>query len=273
MYVDHSNPGPTATHSNPYNSLENGPKCWKELGVSVGYCGGKVTVEVLDRARAYTAAVPGAISGSRGHDQTFALANALTWGFSLDEQTALGLMLEWNAGCQPAWKERDLRHKIRESQKASHQKPFGYLLTAGERPQTFRAPQIAPPAEKAVWKIKRRATGKKPSEASETFPTGEGLNHGSKSSVTPIGVKTVPVIADSTSAGIPADPSPDLAGEMVPLVAVPGCKIGRPEEIQMADDEWRKLDASGFASEPMVQLACQIFGPCKVLDKSEGVLA
>jgi len=58
-----------------------------------------------------------------------------------------------------------------------------------------------------------------------------------------------------------------LAVEWPSLVSVPGCKVSRPSEIEMAEEDWQKLDASGFASEPLVQMAAWMFGPeCTVLE-------
>ena len=232
-----SNQRATATHSNPPNSLENSTVLMQVTRVAVGHCGSKVTVEVLDRARAYAAAVPVAISGSRGHDQTFALANALTWGFGLDDAAALLLMQEWNAGCQPPWKDRDLRHKITQSRRAAHQKPFGYLLSAGERPQPFRAPQAAPPAETATWKIKRRTPTSIESNPSENPPSDQFAGRGKK---------------------VPVEPAPP---EDFGAVRVPGCHLARPEEIVCSDDTWRALNAHPLGGEPLVHLALSLFGP------------
>ncbi|MBE7157221.1 MAG: hypothetical protein INR62_02075 [Rhodospirillales bacterium] len=204
-------------------------------------------MEVLARARAYTAAVPGAISRQRGHDQTFGLANALTWGFGLDDDTTLELMLEWNPTCQPPWKERDLRRKISESRKASHQKPFGYLLTGGDRPHIRacgRALQVAPPAETAVWKLNRRP-------AVESKPTA------TEHIKSPNGASSQPT------------PSVETMVKPPPLLVVLGCKIGRPPEIQMSDADWHALEASGLAEEPLVQFAAWMFGPsCTVLEET-----
>jgi hypothetical protein len=66
------------------------------------------------RARAYLEAMGPAISGSGGHTHTFRAALALR-GFGIDEGTALALLSEWNHTCQPPWRERDLRRKVREA--------------------------------------------------------------------------------------------------------------------------------------------------------------
>ena len=68
----------------------------------------------VQRARNYIAAMPGAVSGSGGHDATFAVACALV-KFGLTESEAWLLMLEYNARCSPRWSESDLRHKLRDA--------------------------------------------------------------------------------------------------------------------------------------------------------------
>jgi len=68
----------------------------------------------VERARAYIVAVPGAVSGAGGHDQTFAAACKLVeFGLSPDE--AWPLLLEYNQRCQPQWNERELRHKMEDA--------------------------------------------------------------------------------------------------------------------------------------------------------------
>ena len=76
---------------------------------------------VVDRARAYLAAMPPAIAGQGGHDQTFAAACALVHGFALDPETALALLREYNARCLPPWSERELAYKIISAVRATHQ--------------------------------------------------------------------------------------------------------------------------------------------------------
>ena len=231
----------------------------------MGYCGGKVTVETLDCARAYVAAVPGAISGSRGHDQTFALANALTWGFALDDAASLLLMQEWNAGCQPPWKDRDLRHKIAQSRRVPHQKPFGYLLSAGERPQPFRTPQAVPPPETATWKIKRRpltsieSNSAQPSEASE-----EGSAQYADPLVDGTDVTGIDFRSSGEGVSVQLTPTEDFGA-----VRVPGCHLARPEEIVCSDATWQALNAHPLGGEPLVHLALSLFGPDCTLVSNE----
>lgn len=85
-------------------------------------------INVFERARRYLAKCPPAISGQRGHDQTFHAACVLTNGFALGEGDALQLLHEWNMGCQPPWSEQDLLHKLRSAMNARHAKPRGHLI-------------------------------------------------------------------------------------------------------------------------------------------------
>lgn len=70
---------------------------------------------VLERARAYLAEVPPAISGQGGHNQTFRAACVLVLGFDLPEADAFCLLSEWNRGCQPPWSDGELLKKIRDA--------------------------------------------------------------------------------------------------------------------------------------------------------------
>jgi len=83
--------------------------------------------QVLKRASAYLEKVPGAVSGSGGHNQTFVTALHMVKGFNLDESDAYRLLAsEYNERCSPPWSERDLRRKVSEAAKSSV--ASGYLL-------------------------------------------------------------------------------------------------------------------------------------------------
>lgn len=103
--------------------------------------------DTIDRARAYLSAIPGAVAGQGGHNQTFSAACALVNGFTLSEGDALQLLREWNATCQPPWTERELEHKVRSAMATHHDRPYGHLLGAGHTPRhptpsaTRRKPQ------------------------------------------------------------------------------------------------------------------------------------
>lgn len=68
--------------------------------------------ELLTRARAYLAKIPGAVSGSDGHGATFHTACILVDGWGLDRETALQLLGEWNLTCVPPWSPKELAHKV-----------------------------------------------------------------------------------------------------------------------------------------------------------------
>ncbi|HVX15987.1 MAG TPA: DnaB-like helicase C-terminal domain-containing protein [Pirellulales bacterium] len=72
---------------------------------------------VCERARKYLARMPVSISGSGGHNAAFNVACRLVIDFALTEAQALGLMSEWNLGCQPPWSEKELRHKVGDAAK------------------------------------------------------------------------------------------------------------------------------------------------------------
>ena len=99
-----------------------------------------------DRVRRYLAKIPGAVSGSGGHNATFKAACALVNGFALSAAEALPPLLEWNATCQPPWNDAALRHKLADAERATHNKPRGHLLVSGERTAQFQPPRSTPPA-------------------------------------------------------------------------------------------------------------------------------
>lgn len=97
--------------------------------------------DVLRRASAYLARVPGAISGSGGHDQTWAAALAVVRGFGLSEDDAYGLLAsEYNPRCVPPWGEKELRHKVASAHRDATV-PEGYLR---DKPLERHAPPALP---------------------------------------------------------------------------------------------------------------------------------
>lgn len=78
------------------------------------------------RARAYIEKMPPAISGAGGHDALWAVTRKLVADFGLDEHSAFRILsTEYNNRCQPAWTERELKHKIKEaSEKAKVRNPI-----------------------------------------------------------------------------------------------------------------------------------------------------
>lgn len=113
-------------------------------------------MDALEQARRYIAAIPGAISGSGGHNQTYTVACHLVHGFALPQSDAWALLQEYNRTCSPAWSEAELRHKLQSAEAAtSHEKPRGHLLSKRSVRHKLRAavepkPSPAPPAPPAA---------------------------------------------------------------------------------------------------------------------------
>ncbi len=113
------------------------------------------SANVFDRARAYVAAMPPAISGQGGHNQTFAVACALIIGFDLDEENAFVLLSEYNERCDPPWMEQELWHKIKDATKQTGER--GHLRDAPR--DGGNAPQIGSPfADKSKKRLINAAT-------------------------------------------------------------------------------------------------------------------
>lgn len=78
------------------------------------------TIDVVERARRYLEATPGAVSGRNGSTHTFVVCQRLVHGFGLDESTAFQLVCDWNARCIPPWSPSALRRKISEASRKGH---------------------------------------------------------------------------------------------------------------------------------------------------------
>ena len=88
----------------------------------------------IDWARKYLAKVPPAIEGQGGSNVTMWAARVVVRGFDIDEETAYGVLNEWNQACDPPWCERDLRRKIREAATVDFDHPLGWLLAKRQMP-------------------------------------------------------------------------------------------------------------------------------------------
>ena len=89
--------------------------------------------DVVGRARKYLNRMPEAVSEQGGHLALYRAAVALVRGFELDEDTALAMLAQdYNPRCQPAWKTRELEHKVRQAATRSTI-PRGYLLDGASR--------------------------------------------------------------------------------------------------------------------------------------------
>ncbi len=107
-----------------------------------------VPARVVDPARRYLSKVPPAVSGQGGHGQTFHAACVMVIGFGLGREQALALLGEWNAGCQPPWSDRELKHKVDDALRQPGWR--GALLIDTER-------RAARPAERAIERANRHA--------------------------------------------------------------------------------------------------------------------
>lgn len=235
-----------------------------------------------ERITRYVDKCPPAVSGSRGHDQTYTVACALVNGFALTAEDALRHLRAYNARCSPPWKERDLRHKVSEAEKKEHDKPRGHLLgmkstsgrEGGQQAPTFVPVRLTPRkrrfgtlgtlhsgtglnacAHTCTHAHDRGSVGLAASRPSQTESEHQGaeLIHVEPSQASQ-------VAALSLTETLPADDD---------MIVVPGCRLRRPVEIEMTNTGWRALEASGFAEEPNVQLAAWMFGPCTVVEPEE----
>ena len=68
----------------------------------------------LRRCLAYVSTMPPAISGSGGHDATFAVALQCV-GFDLDWDQGMEVLRGFNLGCVPPWSEVELAHKLKQA--------------------------------------------------------------------------------------------------------------------------------------------------------------
>lgn len=102
-------------------------------------------MELRDRIQKYLDAVPPAISGSGGHNQTFFVACRLANGFCLDEAQVYEWLCVYNQKCDPPWTERELAHKAKQAMSVTHGQPRGHLL--GEHTTYRRADLVSPRAK------------------------------------------------------------------------------------------------------------------------------
>lgn len=97
-------------------------------------------MNTFEQAKKYLMAIPPAVSGQGGHNQTMHAARALKWGFDLSHSDAMALLREWNQTCLPPWSERELEHKLKDADTKEFGKPRGYLLKK-TAPQRFIHPR------------------------------------------------------------------------------------------------------------------------------------
>lgn len=124
-------------------------------------------ISVIERARRYLAAMPPAISGQGGHNQTFDAACSLVLGFGLSVSDAAPLLAEYNQRSQPPWTDAELAHKLADADKRPGDR--GYLLESGDglcgqagneksKPTTATGEQLDDPHRLARLNLERYAS-------------------------------------------------------------------------------------------------------------------
>lgn len=123
-----------------------------------------------ERARSYIARMPEAISGSGGHQATWAVACKLVHGFELSDADALAILKnDYNPRCSPQWSAKELEHKVASARKQASK------LTARVESRPWTPPREwsrdeAPPEEPPDWALppdERHAEEPDPVEAAE----------------------------------------------------------------------------------------------------------
>jgi hypothetical protein len=98
-----------------------------------------------ERIERYIDACPPAISGQRGHDQTFRVTCILVQGFDLAPEDAFSFLARYNQRCEPPWAETELWHKLRDADRVPERKSRGYLLHGGTK---LHEPVSCPPVRR-----------------------------------------------------------------------------------------------------------------------------
>lgn len=88
-------------------------------------------MDVISQARRYIEAVPPAVSGNGGHNQTYSVAMYLVEGFALSSSDARSLMLEYSARCDPPWSECEIDHKLADAERKANPAKRGKLINRG----------------------------------------------------------------------------------------------------------------------------------------------
>ena len=96
----------------------------------------------FDRARAYVAKMPAAISGSGGHDATFAVAKTLVHDFALPEPEAWQILSEYNQRFDPPWNDRELKHKMKSAANLTRSKHHRAHLANDKPYDIYKDPAV-----------------------------------------------------------------------------------------------------------------------------------
>lgn len=111
-----------------------------------------MALSISERASKYIARMDAAVSGSGGHDATFAVACALVHGFDLGEGEAMALMQEFNSRCAPPWSEWELAYKLRSAAGSHSPRGRGYLLNGKAEGERLKSE-----GQRAEWKALPKA--------------------------------------------------------------------------------------------------------------------
>src|SRR5262249_41193818 len=92
-----------------------------------------LTPALRKRVVSYLSKCDPAISGQGGHDDTYWPARVTVWGFDLGPQVGFDVLWEeFNPRGEPAWSEKELRHKCHDADTKPFDKPRGWLLSPGK---------------------------------------------------------------------------------------------------------------------------------------------
>lgn len=104
--------------------------------------------DVESQVSRYLSAIPGAVSGQKGHDQTLKVAIALVKGFNLPKNVALRILRdEYNGRCSPPWSERELQHKVDDADRLPDTKERGWKIRSQQPGSVKASPATASPKD------------------------------------------------------------------------------------------------------------------------------
>lgn len=190
--------------------------------------------DVLDRARKYLAKMEPSIQGQKGSDRAYAAACAMILGFELSVDDAYRLLCnDFNPRCEPAWSEKELRHKIDDACKAT-----------GERGQLLRGKPKAWFDDARHVEFMRDPVEAKPSPSEQSksieqpWPDPEPLPDQLCSVLkydSGLLPESIGSAVDDIAERMQCPPDFPAAAMLVALAAVIGCRIGiRPRR----HDDW-----------------------------------
>jgi hypothetical protein len=111
-------------------------RCFGQSAITAGDAHDKITkildLPIVEQARLRMQNMEAAVSGSGGHNATFAVACMLMHGYALTQAEAMSVMQDYNIRCQPAWSERDLLYKLNSAERSVHDRPRGHLITSNQ---------------------------------------------------------------------------------------------------------------------------------------------